>query len=174
MTTTRRTTKLTQPATEQRTVTVLRRYAIKKAWKDLRPGDVVLVVRNDRGVEYTVTLRRGRPGQHSCTCPGNVLGGCQCYHIDRMVVAQNARYQAEKAAAVAKATEQAVVAASAKKPRSVLATRKSEDEAAGSTIVVKLAEVRQAKQAAKVSRSTEQAREEAPLNGNREFSLMKQ
>lgn len=94
------TTTATKPARE---LIVLRRYEIKKTYKDLNPGDVVLVIRNDKGVEYTTILRRTK--NHSCTCPSYK----PCYHIVRMAAAENARWEAEQAAKVAVEVEETKV-----------------------------------------------------------------
>lgn len=79
---------------EQRNLLVLVRYLIKKDCpeKGLHKGDVVLYIRNDKGVYYYTTLRRNKA--HSCTCPSRK----RCYHIDMMVAQQNARFAASKPA----------------------------------------------------------------------------
>jgi hypothetical protein len=86
-----------------RDITVLNRYEVKQDFpkKDLHTGDVVLHVRNDRGVEYYTTLRRTK--RHECTCPSRK----PCYHIARMVAAENARWDAAQARAARKAAAEA-------------------------------------------------------------------
>lgn len=82
---------------QKREVLVLVRYKIKKDYppKGLHAGDVVLLVRNDQGKEYYVTLRRNKA--HSCTCTGNAEFGRKCYHINQLVEIENSRYAAHKA-----------------------------------------------------------------------------
>lgn len=79
---------------KEREILILRRYFIKQDYapKGLHKGDVVLVIRNDKGAEYTVTLRRNKA--HACTCPSHK----RCYHINQMVERENARFDAAKAA----------------------------------------------------------------------------
>ncbi len=88
--------------TVAREITVLNRYEIKQDCpeKGLHKGDVVLHIRNDKGVEYYTTLRRNKV--HSCQCKATK----PCYHIKQMVVKENARYEAAK---VAKSDEQTPV-----------------------------------------------------------------
>lgn len=105
--------KATLKTTEEREVLILRRYLLKKDYapKGLHRADVVLVVRNDEGKEYTVTLRRN--GVHSCSCPAGAHGQSKCYHRDHCIAVENAKIEARKAAKVAqqvvKATQQPVV-----------------------------------------------------------------
>jgi hypothetical protein len=77
----------------ERDILVLNRYALKKDYapKGLHKGDVVLHIRNSKGVEYFTTLRRNKA--HSCTC----VSRKQCYHILRCKDLENARYAAAKA-----------------------------------------------------------------------------
>jgi len=92
-------------ATTEREVLVLNRYSIRKdfAPKGLHKGDVVLHIRNDKGIEYYTTLRRNKA--HSCLCKSVK----PCYHIKQMVARENARYAAEKAAkAIETAAQQTV------------------------------------------------------------------
>ena len=91
----------TSKKTTKREVLILVRYTIKKDYapKGLHTGDVVLLVRNDQGKEYYVTLRRNRA--HSCTCTGNAEYGKRCYHINEMVAHENVHYAARKAAKLA-------------------------------------------------------------------------
>jgi hypothetical protein len=155
-TTIRRSTKLT---TTDRNVIVLRRYTIKVAHNDLRPGDVVLVVRNDKGVEYTTTLRRNK--NHECTCPSRK----PCYHIKSVVKAENARWEAGQA----KKAEGDRITEEAK------AIKVAKHAAKVSTVIVELAKVREAKQsAAKAPKSAEQAMMDAPLTkNNKGFSVLR-
>lgn len=83
-------------AINQREITIIRRYAIKQDYAPmgLHKGDVVLVVRNDAGKEYTITLRRNKA--HSCTCVAG-MHSRRCYHVSTMVTLENARFDAEKA-----------------------------------------------------------------------------
>jgi hypothetical protein len=89
----------TKAATNEREITILVRYFIKKDCpeKGLHAGDVVLYVRNDKGVCYYTTLRRNRA--HSCTCASRK----PCYHIKKLVQVENARHAASK---VAKAVDE--------------------------------------------------------------------
>ncbi len=86
---------------QKRDLLILVRYTIKKDYppKGLHAGDIVLLVRNDQGREYYVTLRRNRA--HSCTCTGNAEYGKRCYHIKDLALAENARIAARKAAKIA-------------------------------------------------------------------------
>lgn len=80
-------TMATKKAAQKRTVTILVRYFIKKG---ANAGNVVLLVRNDRGEQYYVTLRRS--GQHSCSCPHVPSAKCPtCYHINDCRTVENAR-----------------------------------------------------------------------------------
>jgi hypothetical protein len=87
---------------KNREVTIIRRYYIKQDYapKGLHKGDVVLVVRNAEGKEYTVTLRRNKA--HSCSCPAGEHGNRKCYHRDHCVAVENARIEARLAARAAK------------------------------------------------------------------------
>lgn len=78
---------------QKREVLVLVRYTLKQDYapKGLHAGDVVLLVRNDQGKEYYVTLRRNKA--HSCTCVSRKI----CYHITTMVEQENARHAAYNA-----------------------------------------------------------------------------
>src|ERR1041385_4453629 len=101
---------MTQPSTRRtqsltRDLTVLRRYEIKVAYKDLRPGDVILIVRNGYGKEETVALRRSK--RHSCTCSYCVEHQVCCLHIDHCAKLENARAKAEKIRAASIAAAQA-------------------------------------------------------------------
>src|SRR2546421_4923962 len=82
----------TTKAATNREIKVLNRYSIKQDCpeKGLHKGDVVLHVRNDKGVEYYTTLRRNKA--HSCSC----VATRRCYHINRGVELENARYDAAK------------------------------------------------------------------------------
>jgi hypothetical protein len=84
-------------AINQRELTIIRRYFIKKDYapKGLHKGDVVLIVRNDQGKEYEVILRRNRA--HSCNCAAG-LHSRKCYHVSTLVNVENARIEARKAA----------------------------------------------------------------------------
>ena len=90
---------------QKRDLLVLVRYTIKKDYppKGLHAGDVVLLVRNDQGKEYYVTLRRNKA--HSCTCKANTEFGRKCYHINQMVELHNDLYAARKAAKAAKVAQ---------------------------------------------------------------------
>jgi membrane protein involved in colicin uptake len=98
---------------------------------------------------------------------------------DRIAAEAKVIEEARQVAAteLAKAGEvvaEAAVATRAKKIRRGIATKRAEDEAAVSKVVVTLSEVREAKQAAKVSKkSTEQAMLDAPLTRNAGFSFMR-
>lgn len=86
--------------TAKRDLLILVRYTIKKDYapKGLHAGDVVLLVRNDQGREYYVTLRRNKA--HSCTCSAGQHSR-KCYHVSTLVELENTRYAAHKAAKVA-------------------------------------------------------------------------
>lgn len=90
----------TSKKTTKREVLILVRYTIKKDYppKGLHAGDVVLLVRNDQGKEYYVTLRRNKA--HSCTCSAGQHSR-KCYHVSTMVELENARFAARKAAKLA-------------------------------------------------------------------------
>jgi hypothetical protein len=92
---------------EDREVLVLVTYRIKKDYapKGLHRGDVVLVVRNDNNVDYTVTLRRN--GSHSCTC----ISRKPCYHITSCKEYHNTRIESRKAARAVEMPAQQVVKA---------------------------------------------------------------
>ncbi len=198
----RRTTKLTA----NREVTVLRRYLIKVDFNDLRKGDIVLIVRNDKGVEYTVKLRRNK--RHECTCPSRK----PCYHIKAMVSVENARWQAECDAVTttkAETVEETYVMSNALHAKLATLPPVVEekavtffDELRGCECYVltgtpvrravtffdkikgcecyvltgELVEAKDRNMAAKVAAKVGQAKksyENAPLNGNRGFSLMR-
>ena len=93
----------------KREVLILVRYTIKKDYppKGLHAGDVVLLVRNDQGREYYVTLRRNKA--HSCTCKANTEFGRKCYHINQMVELHNDLYAARKSTKVVVLPAQEVV-----------------------------------------------------------------
>lgn len=82
-------------AINQREITIIRRYTIKQDYAPmgLHKGDVVLVVRNDAGKEYTITLRRNKA--HSCTCVAGQHSR-RCYHVSTLVQAENTRHDATK------------------------------------------------------------------------------
>ncbi len=201
-TATKSTRRTTKPAKESRTVTVLKRAEIKRASDtyNVQPGDVVNIVKsNDNGHVHTTTLRRNK--QHTCTCEGNAKWHKECFHIKHCVSTENARWQAERdeverIAAEARQIEETRITAEAqlveagevataarvaeqaeKVRKGIDMTRRAEDEAAVSKILITLSEVRErkAKEAAKgSSKSAEQIREEAPLNNrNSGFSLMR-
>lgn len=88
----------------EREILVLNRYEIKQDCleKGLHAGDVVLHIRNDKGVEYYTTLRRNKC--HSCNC----VATKPCYHIKQMVVKENARYAAKVAKPVVESSNQEV------------------------------------------------------------------
>jgi len=85
---------------ETRNILILARYVIKKdhVTKDGKKyvaGQIVLLVRNDKGVEYFVTLRPH--SVHSCTCPHVSTNKCRyCYHITACITVENARFAAAK------------------------------------------------------------------------------
>ncbi len=86
-----------------RKVTIICRYAIKVSGISngvfYKAGSVVLLVENDKGVRYTVTLRRNR--KHTCTCEafeeGKGNGRRECYHITYCKAVENARAAREVA-----------------------------------------------------------------------------
>lgn len=86
-------------AINQREITIIRRYTIKQDYAPmgLHKGDVVLVVRNDAGKEYTITLRRNKA--HSCTCVAGQHSR-RCYHVSTLIQVENARFDAARAAKV--------------------------------------------------------------------------
>ncbi len=95
--------------TAKRDLLILVRYTIKKDYapKGLHAGDIVLLVRNDQGKEYYVTLRRNKA--HSCTCKANTEFGRKCYHINQMVELHNDLYAARKSTKVVVLPAQEVV-----------------------------------------------------------------
>jgi len=118
---------------EKRDVTIVARYFVKNG-KDA--GNVLLLVRNDQGKEYCVTLRPNK--KHSCTC----LSRKVCYHIEAGRTSENARHDAKKAAALLAEVE------------SICQAAETELEATPPVDFVP-------------------AREKAPLNGNRPFSILR-
>ncbi len=80
-----------------REVTIIARYHILKSGISngvfYKAGSIVLLVENDKGVRYTVTLRRNR--KHTCTCEafeeGKGNGRHECYHIADTKAKENAR-----------------------------------------------------------------------------------
>lgn len=84
-------------AINEREITIVRRYFIKQDYapKGLHRGDVVIIIRNDKGDEYAVTLRRNKA--HSCTCAAGQHSR-KCYHVSTLVQVENARIEARKAA----------------------------------------------------------------------------
>jgi hypothetical protein len=80
---------------KQREVIVVTRYTFKKDYLPMgvHAGDIVLVVRNDQNVEYTVTLRRNKI--HSCTCKAG-QSNTRCYHVNQMAEQENARCKAAR------------------------------------------------------------------------------
>lgn len=123
-----------------REITVLVRYYIKKDCTSngvaYKAGSLVLLVRNDKGVEYTVILRPNHV--HSCTCPSRK----PCYHIIQC------------------STIEAVREAAAEKELAALALVKEVE-----AICVEVEKER--------AREVGPARDLAPLNGNRPFSLLR-
>lgn len=179
--------------TAERIVTVLRRYLIKVDFKDLRKGDIVLIVRNDQGIEYTVKLRRNK--RHECNC----VSFKPCYHIKAMAAAENARWQAERDAAKAEAVKTVEASPVVEEKKETYTffdkhrgcdcyiltgtpVRKAVtffDKLKGCECYVLNGEPVEAKDstmATKVAAKVSQAKksmENAPLNGNRGFSLMR-
>jgi hypothetical protein len=194
-----------KPVKETREVTVLKRACVTKVNTAyfVNPGDVINLVKNGGGRVYTTILRRSK--QHTCTCAGNALGHKQCYHIKHCVGLENARWEAEqaKAALIAEAEEAHMVVVVASQPvvevtvdlpeelrghrktmtvrgpvlpRKGMATRRVEDEAAVTKIVVELAKVREAKAARQLEETPESAekrRANANLGGTRAFSKLR-
>lgn len=83
--------------TEQRNITILVRYFIKKdhtspTGKHYQAGSIILYVKNDKGETYYVTLRRN--GIHSCSCKATK----RCYHIECCREIENARATRERLA----------------------------------------------------------------------------
>jgi hypothetical protein len=78
---------MAKASSKQREVTILVRYHIKKG---ANAGNVILLVENDKGARYYVTLRRA--GQHACTCPHvPSRKSPTCYHIERCRTIENER-----------------------------------------------------------------------------------
>jgi hypothetical protein len=75
----------------ERNLTVLVRYEMKRDGAGYRKGDVVLLVENDKGQQYQITLRRNH--QHSCTCPSRR----RCYHLNACIALENTRAAARVA-----------------------------------------------------------------------------
>jgi hypothetical protein len=81
---------------QKRTVTVLVRYLIKQDAfaKEInsyvKAGTIILLVQNDKGDRYYVTLRRD--GAHACTCPHAPFSKTYtCYHITHCRDIENKR-----------------------------------------------------------------------------------
>lgn len=150
----------------QREVTIISRYYIKKSgiYNDVLyvSGSVVLLVENDKGVRYTVTIRPNKI--HSCTCDafaekkGN--GKHLCYHIKHCRTLENARERAAKKELTA--IENAKVAAAEQELAAIEAARTLAKEV--EAIVVEAEK--------ELAREVVPARDKAPLNGNRAFSLL--
>jgi hypothetical protein len=160
---------------KEREILVLRRYYIKQDYapKGLHKGDVVLVIRSDKGAEYTVTLRRNKA--HSCTCPSVK----PCYHIKTMVGKENARYATEKAV---KMPAQEVVSpkgeemaeAAVKEAEKIVTPQFTNLFKRPSRWLSEQIEKQESYREIKAqAREIRERREYAPLNGNRAFSLMR-
>lgn len=116
---------MSQKKAVARQITVIARFFIKKSGVSngvsYKAGDVVLLVRNDKGVEYYTTIRAN--GVHSCSCPAKKT----CYHITQCSTIEGAREAAaEKALAVlalAKEVEAICVEAERETTRSHVPTR---------------------------------------------------
>jgi len=121
-----------------RDLTVIARYYIKKNHGKYHTGDVVLRVRNDKGVEYLVTVRP--TNDQSCSCPSRK----PCYHLEYCKGVEEAREAAAEQVLAAK----------------VIADKLTQEvEAICAEVSTELAAT--------------PARELAPLNGNRPFSLLR-
>lgn len=144
---------------QKREVLVLVRYYIKKDYapKGLHAGDIVLYVENSEGKRYYTTLRRNKA--HSCTCNAG-LHNKRCYHVDQMVELHNALYATRKAAKVAQQEVKPSV-------QPVVSLVSEERYSMSETLLAKLA--------GKPAEPTPLKRDmlDAPLNGNRGFSLLK-
>src|SRR6266487_2459197 len=75
----------------KRELTVLVRYEMKRDGAGYKRGDVVLLVENDRGQQYTITLRRNH--EHSCNC----VSRRRCYHLTSCIAMENSRAAARVA-----------------------------------------------------------------------------
>jgi hypothetical protein len=84
----------TTTATASRNVTILVRYFVKTG---ANKGNIILLVENDKGDRYQVTLRRN--GKHSCSCPHHPSKKSPtCYHMTHCREVENVRAAKENAA----------------------------------------------------------------------------
>ena len=72
-------------AAAKREIFIVARYFILKNHGKYQVGDVVLLVRNDKQVEYLVTIRPD--GEHACSCPATK----KCYHLTECIAIEDAR-----------------------------------------------------------------------------------
>jgi hypothetical protein len=128
---------------KQRNVTILVRYFVKTG-KDA--GNVLLLVRNDQGKEYCITLRKNK--HHSCNCEGYTTFKKTCYHIKHCRSVENARYDASKATSALLAEIETIC------QEAEIELTASSTETVTPVVVIP-------------------ARELAPLNGNRHFSILR-
>lgn len=135
-----------------RPVHIVARYFILKNHGKYHVGDVVLLVRNDKNVQYLVTITPTE--DHSCSCPSH--NGC--YHLTYCVGVEEAREAAaEKELA---AIENARKGASEKELAMIALTKEVE------AMVVEAEK--------ELAREVAPARDLAPLNNrNRGFSLLR-
>lgn len=154
-----------------RSLTILKRAEIKKASRDysVQPGDLIFIVKTDKEDIYTTTLRNN--GKPSCTCKANACFGRKCYHITYCECQTNYRRESAKLAPnfAAKSVpmwtlwliESGVLVA----PKPVEASKaiKEEDE----DILDAHARLMRA------GAYTKKPIENASLNGNRGFSILK-
>ena len=136
-------------AAVKREVHIIARYYIKKTGVSngvtYTAGSVVLLVENDKGVRYFTTIRPN--GVHSCSCPAKK----SCYHITHCAGLESA---------LDAAAEQELAAI--------------EEKRAAALVLAKEVEQICVETEREAARETAPARELAPLNGNRPFSLFRQ
>jgi hypothetical protein len=68
-----------------RDVTIIARYFIKKPHGKYQVGDVVLLVRNDKNIQYLVTIKPD--GENACSCRADR----KCYHLTYCEMIESAR-----------------------------------------------------------------------------------
>jgi hypothetical protein len=136
---------------------IVARCTIKKSGMSngyfYKAGSIVYIVRNDKGVEYLVTVRLNRI--HSCTCPATK----PCYHIAYCSNVEDAREAAIENARSAKN----LAAKLAREVEAICAEAEKELAHEAAAVVPAVVPAKE-----KVP-----ARELAPLNGNRGFSLLR-
>jgi hypothetical protein len=105
----------------KREIVIVARYFILKNHGKYQVGDVVLLVKNDKGVEYLVTIRPD--GDHACSCPATK----KCYHLTACIAIESAREAAAErvlaAMELAQEVEQIVLEAEKEQIREAVPAR---------------------------------------------------